>query len=74
MLLPRSVLPKIKPFGAVMEVDVTAGTHRLLLDPIGRDLRMLTGVTHSKGKLYFGSLTNDFIGVYDITSQRPLTN
>lgn len=37
---------------------------RVVQDPEGVDLRTITGVTENKGRLYLGSLHNNFIGVY----------
>jgi len=66
MVLPRSVAPKIVPYGGVVEIDPGNGQTRLLQDPRGEDIGMLTGVTLWDEKLYLGSLHNDYIGVYDL--------
>ena len=66
MVLPRSVAPKIVPYGGVVEIDPGNGQSRLLHDSCGEDIGMLTGVTLWDDKLYLGSLHNDYIGVYDL--------
>jgi hypothetical protein len=67
MALPRSVAPKIVPYGGVVEIDpMNSRQTRLLQDPHGEDIGMLTGVTLWDEKLYLGSLHNDFIGVFDL--------
>ena len=66
MVLPRSMAPKIVPNGGVVEIDPRNGQTRLLQDPRGEDIGMLTGVTLWDEKLYLGSLHNDYIGVYDL--------
>jgi hypothetical protein len=68
-LLPRKWTPPVKKFGGIVEFDsaATPGSPiRTILDPTGRDISMLTGVTIHKDKLYLGSLTNPFVGVYDL--------
>jgi Strictosidine synthase len=69
MILPRTITPEIASFGGLIEVNPKTSEYRFLLDPTGQDLRFLTGVTHYQGKLYLGSLENDFIGVYDLTRE-----
>lgn len=71
MLLPRSMVPKLEPYGGVYEFfpgDETrpAEVTKLFQDPNGRDIGMLTGVTIHGNKIYMGSLQNKFIGVYDL--------
>ena len=72
MLLPRTMAPKVVPYGGIVEMDpgknATSPPHqiRLLQDPHGKDIGMLTGVTLWDEKLYLGSLHNEFIGVYDL--------
>jgi hypothetical protein len=69
-ILPRKWTPPVKKFGGILEFNITAAPGnamiRTILDPTGRDLSMLTGVTIHKDKLYLGSLTNPFVGVYDL--------
>lgn len=77
MVLPRRLVPPVKTFGGVIEFDptgkvttdtTTTNVTRTFLDPTGRDIGMLTGVTvgPNDGKLYLGSLLNKFVGVYDL--------
>lgn len=49
-----------------MSVDAMTGEHEFILDPQGKDISELTGVTYHEGKLYFGTLKHDFIGVYTL--------
>jgi Strictosidine synthase len=75
MILPRSMAPKVIPYGGIVEMDPgnnnanATSPHqiRLLQDPHGTDIGMLTGVTLWDEKLYLGSLHNEFIGVYDLS-------
>lgn len=69
MLLPRWLAPPTTKYGAVIEFDPVTKEHRYIQDPKGQDLAMLTGVTIHKNKLYLGSLTNDFIGLYSLEKQ-----
>jgi hypothetical protein len=69
LTLPKYLLPKPEPYGAVLVIDPESSTPvvKLLQDPSGRDVSHLTGVTVYDNKLYLGSLTNDFVGVYDLS-------
>lgn len=77
--LPSSVLRAIKPvkYGGVAVVHtgippVGRGVMRLLQDVNGEDMGMVTGVAvdnnnnDNRNKLFMGSLTNDFVAVYDL--------
>lgn len=66
LLLPKWLAPPVKKFGGVVEVNPSTKEFRLLLDPTGKDISMITGVTVFKNKLYLGSLSNKFIGVYNL--------
>ena len=76
MILPRILVPPVKAFGGVIEFDPTGATTtttttatvtRTFLDPTGRDISMLTGVTVGPdGNLYLGSLHNKFVGMYEL--------
>jgi hypothetical protein len=66
MSLPRSLAPDKPKYGGILEVDPSTGDFRYLQDPKGEDITGLTGVTVHGGKLYLGSLENDFIGVYTV--------
>ena len=66
LLLPKWLTPSVKSFGGVVEVNPNTKEYRLLLDPTGKDISMITGVTVHKNKLYLGSLSNKYIGVYNL--------
>lgn len=71
MGLPRAWLPPPEPYGGAAEVypgggDGPARVRRVFQDPDGRDVGMITGVTERGGKLYLGSLHNDFVGVVSL--------
>jgi len=71
MMLPKVILPKADNYAGFVELaNEGSGSkiNRIIQDPDGRDLNMITGVTENGGKLYLGSLSNDFIGVYDLLS------
>jgi hypothetical protein len=66
MSLPKNFAPPIKKYGGILEVDPSTKAFRYLQDPNGLDIAMLCGVTEHDGKLYLGSLENDYIGVYNL--------
>ena len=67
MTLPRSLAPKPKTYGCVVEFDPKINKiTRIFQDPKGEDIAHLFGVAVNNGKLYFGSFHNKFIGVYDL--------
>lgn len=66
LLLPKWLVPPVKKFGGVVEVNPNTKEYRLLLDPTGKDISMITGVTVHKNKLYLGSLLNKYVGVYNL--------
>lgn len=71
MLLPRGLTPKPKPYGGVAIVHRGDESSRptvkqIYQDPTGVDIGFITGVTEGRdGKVYLGSLHNDFIGVLE---------
>jgi sugar lactone lactonase YvrE len=67
MALPKALAPPVKRYGGVIEVNPTTNQYRYIQDPTGHDISFLTGVTEHDGKLYLGSLENDFIGIYSLT-------
>jgi len=68
MAVPKSLSPKPKKYGCVVEISPESNKIlRILQDPKGDDIAHLYGVTVYDGKLYFGSLVNDYIGVYDLS-------
>ncbi|KAL7558640.1 hypothetical protein ACA910_016148 [Epithemia clementina (nom. ined.)] len=66
LMLPRQFSPPTQPFGGVLEIDVDTSEFHYLLDPSGKDISMLCGVTAYKDRLYLGSLENPFVGVYHL--------
>ena len=67
MIIPRSWAPDIKSYGGVLVVDpADPASFYYLQDPVGRDISRIAGVTVIGDQLYLGSLTNDYIGVYDL--------
>eukprot|EP00565_Helicotheca_tamesis_P004033 CAMPEP_0185732724 /NCGR_PEP_ID=MMETSP1171-20130828/17310_1 /TAXON_ID=374046 /ORGANISM="Helicotheca tamensis, Strain CCMP826" /LENGTH=416 /DNA_ID=CAMNT_0028402291 /DNA_START=33 /DNA_END=1283 /DNA_ORIENTATION=+ len=69
--LPQSITPGPKPYGGVFEIALgddmnPAEFSRIFQDPNGQDIGFLTSATEHQGRLYLGSLENDFIGVYDL--------
>ncbi len=71
MLLPRGLTPDAKPYGGVAIVHrgdelSQPAVKQIYQDPTGVDVSTITGVTEGHdGKVYLGSLHNDFIGVLD---------
>jgi hypothetical protein len=70
LMLPKSLIPKTKPYGGILAVDPektgSDSVVNLFQDPRGKDIAHLTGVTVHNNKLYLGSLVNNFVGVYDL--------
>jgi hypothetical protein len=72
LMLPAKVFKMIKPvrYGGVVEIPIggggsTNGQFKVLQDPYGKEIGMLTGVATYKNELFMGSLTNKFIGVVE---------
>jgi hypothetical protein len=71
LLLPKKATPDAAPYGGFAEIDPGSDDSpprilRLFQDPDGRDVEFVTGVTEFGGKVYLGSLHNDFVGVYNL--------
>lgn len=68
MSLPRFLSPPAISYGGFLEFDPVLGgvSREYVQDPTGKDIRLVTGVTEYDGKLYLGSLENDYIGVYSL--------
>mmetsp|Transcript_8156 Transcript_8156/g.17625 ORF Transcript_8156/g.17625 Transcript_8156/m.17625 type:complete len:461 (-) Transcript_8156:201-1583(-) len=73
LIIPRTWSPKPDKYGGVAELHpgnekdgVPARILRVFQDADGRDVSMITGVTEHDGKLYLGSLHNDFVGVLSL--------
>jgi len=63
----RVKAPHAPDYGCVVELNPSTNQMvRILQDPKGEYIAHLYGVTAHKGKLYFGSLVTDYIGVYDL--------
>ncbi|KAL3811847.1 hypothetical protein ACHAXA_009206 [Cyclostephanos tholiformis] len=80
MMIPRSLSPKMEPYGGVAEIrivdmddendgrprSVSASITRIFQDPDGRDFSAITGVTEYDGKLYLGTLHGNYVGVVSL--------
>jgi Strictosidine synthase len=66
MALPKWAAPGVKPYGGIMEVDLKTKAVQYFQDPDATDIGHLAGVTVWKNKLYLGSLSNNFVGVYEL--------
>jgi hypothetical protein len=69
-MVPRQLVPPTQPYAGVVEINTKTGGSALLQDPTGRDVSMLCGVTYHKGKLYLGSVHNNYIAVYEIDDDK----
>lgn len=65
MKLPEWARPKEEKTGLVIQIDENGKIVKSLSDPDGTSISFITNVVQSKNKLYFGSLRQDFIGVYE---------
>lgn len=67
-MLPKEWLPETEPYGGITVIDPETSSYvGLIQDPTGQDIGHITGVTVYDNKLFLGSLSNDFIGVYDLS-------
>lgn len=64
--LPKTLWPKPKPYGLVLRLNEKGEIIESLQDPSGEHLFAVTSVQEHSGKLYFGSLYNNRIGVLDL--------
>jgi len=68
LMLPKSLRPKPVPYGCFVEFDPKIPkVTRIIQDPTGQDLRLISGVTVHGNKLYLGSLNNNVVGVYKLS-------
>jgi len=72
MILPKWMQPKPVPYGGVLEITYgdegeSSKINRLFQEPNGEHVSMITGVTEHNGKLYLGSLHNNYVGVLDLS-------
>ena len=70
MAVPRHLAPTAKTYGGVAVVHPgdehsKPSIQQIYQDPTGVDVSMITGVTEHDGKVYLGSVHNDFVGVLD---------
>jgi len=61
--LPRALWPRPAPYGLVLALDEEGRIVRSLHDPSGR-VRGITSVEPHGGKLYFGNLDGDWLGIW----------
>lgn len=77
IMLPSSAFNALKPvsYGGVVEILPARDSHsedqitRILQDPHGETISLLTGVDVFDNKLYMGSLKNPFVGVFDLNDE-----
>lgn len=64
MMMPKSFMPSVVPYVGIVEFDPKDGkVSKFIVDAKGKTLKTFNGVTEHNGKLYLGSLSNEFIGV-----------
>lgn len=67
MMLPKQISPGPVHYGGVVEFDPYSGkVKRIFQDPKGDEIIGITAVTEHNGKIYLGSLENEFVGVYQL--------
>lgn len=64
--LPSALWPKPAPYGLVLEVDKDGKILRSLHDVGGETISNITSVHEDDGWLYFGTLTNDYVGKWKL--------
>lgn len=65
LMLPDWLEPNLEKFGLVIQIDENGNVLQSLSDPNGKEISFITNVVQSKNKLYFGSLRQDFVGVFE---------
>lgn len=68
--LPRFLWPKPQPYGLVLALDESGAIRESLHDPTGEHLKVITSAKEWNGFLYLGSLHNDRVGKYRLSSAR----
>lgn len=68
---PSNMLRKIKPvrYGGVAVIrdfGKSSAKMEIIQDPMGKEIGLITGLAVFDRRLYMGSLTNDFVGVYEL--------
>lgn len=67
--LPKAVWPRPESYGLIAALDEEGRPLRSLHDPGGRHVREITTAREFGGSLYFGTLENDWIGVYALSGE-----
>jgi len=68
--LPASLRPGPVPFGCAVLIDAWTGKKlRYLVDPLGASVTYVTSAVERDGKLYLGSLTSDYVAVFDVQEE-----
>ena len=72
IMIPRTWAPNAEKYGAAAEIHPGDGANtparilRTFQDPDGRDVEFISGVTEHEGKLYLGSLRNNYVAVVSL--------
>lgn len=67
MLIPKKLSPSLKSYASIVVLDPDALSYvEIIQDPTGKDLSSMTGITFHHGRLYLGSLHQNYIGVYSL--------
>lgn len=64
--LPAPLWPKPAPYGLVLELDAEGNVLRSFHDPGGRTVENVTSVHECDGRLYLGTLQNDYIAQWTL--------
>ena len=64
--LPKSMRPKVKPYGLVVALDEQGNITKSMHDPSGQHLWGITSVVEHAGSLFIGSATTDRIGRFKL--------
>ncbi len=69
LIVPKRFSPQPESYTGIVEIARVGSEYkvkRIVQDPDGEDIRMITGVTVKDSQLFLGSLVNNFVGVYDL--------
>lgn len=55
---------KVHPVGCLVQIDGDTGKTTYFVDRDGSEVAHLAGATYHNGKVYLGSLKNNYIGVF----------
>mmetsp|Transcript_13703 Transcript_13703/g.43321 ORF Transcript_13703/g.43321 Transcript_13703/m.43321 type:complete len:253 (-) Transcript_13703:65-823(-) len=64
--LPESFHPAPSSVGMVIQVTPEGAVRRCLQDPTGSQVKMITSVAESHGRLYMGSVSENYIAVFHL--------